>query len=113
MFHIASAGLHYEIVSNALSTLAELGISAQAEDLPELHPADRMEVAMKASICMSFQGGYRDIGTMIWLDPFSSRIQMLRGLRQGLNPNATDCSSWEILNLLVTTQNSMCRQHGQ
>jgi len=91
-----------------LYALAEL-----SKDLPEHHPTDRMEAAftIEASICVCFQGGYRDVGTMsIWSDPFWSRLpKLLRGLPgRGLDlTNATDCSSKSV-DLLVTTQTSMC-----
>jgi len=54
-------------------------------------------IANVVNVCGSFQGGYKDVRTMaIWSDPYCSRLQMLRGLVHGFDPNATDCSSQKI-----------------
>jgi len=91
-----------------LSALAGL-----SKELLEPYPANWMEAAFAIEarlLCVCFQGGYRDVGTMaIWPDPFWSRLQLLRGLPgRGLDlTNATDCSSKSV-DFLVTTQTSMC-----
>ena len=80
-------GLHCKNVIKALCALSILGINA---------PADLMEAAIAnaVNVFSSVQGGYRDVPTMaIWSDPYCSRLQMLRGLGHGLDPNAMDCNS--------------------
>jgi len=97
VFCITSARPPLQHIIKALSASTELGINAQPEDLPELHPADLMKdaIIITASVWTSFQGGYTDVRMMtMWSDTYCSRLQMLRehgmyiirGLGRDLDP---------------------------
>lgn len=89
-------GPHCENVIKALYALAGPAARTRPEDLPELHPADRMEavLAMKAkSMCVFprwVKKRWKFGLTLLY------RLQMLRGLGRGPDPNVTDCSSRKI-----------------
>ena len=80
-----------------LSALAEF-----CKDLLEPYPANWMEAAFAIEarvLCVCFQGGYRDVGTMaIWPDPFWSRLlKLLRGLPgPGLNVQPYQCDGLQL-----------------
>ncbi|KAI5982232.1 P-loop containing nucleoside triphosphate hydrolase protein [Pisolithus albus] len=71
-------------VNKALTSLKELGISAEADDLAKLLPADPLEVALgiMASVRGYFQVAYRRFVDMI---PLAIDYEMVRGLERGLD----------------------------
>lgn len=71
-------------MNKALSSLKELGISAEADDLAKLLPADPLEVALgiMASVRGYFQVAYRRFVDMI---PLAIDYEMVRGLERGLD----------------------------
>ncbi|KAI6160620.1 P-loop containing nucleoside triphosphate hydrolase protein [Pisolithus thermaeus] len=73
-----------ETVNKALSSLNELGISAKADDLTRLLPADPLEVALgiMASVRGYFQVAYKRFVDMV---PLAIDYEMVRGLERGLN----------------------------
>ncbi|KAI6001270.1 P-loop containing nucleoside triphosphate hydrolase protein [Pisolithus albus] len=73
-----------ETVNKALSSLKELGISAEVDDLARLLPSDPLEVALgiMASVRGYFQVAYKRFVDMV---PLAIDYEMVRGMERGLD----------------------------
>ncbi|KAI6010933.1 P-loop containing nucleoside triphosphate hydrolase protein [Pisolithus orientalis] len=78
-----------ETVNKALSSLKELGISTQVDDLARLIPSDPLEVALgiMASVRGYFQVAYKRFVDMV---PLAIDYEMVRGLERGLDEALLD-----------------------
>ncbi|KAI6139724.1 P-loop containing nucleoside triphosphate hydrolase protein [Pisolithus tinctorius] len=78
-----------ETVNKALSSLTELGISTQVDDLTRLLPSDPLEVALgiMASVQGYFQVAYK---RFIDMAPLAIDYEMVRGLERGLHEALLD-----------------------
>ncbi|KAI6010935.1 P-loop containing nucleoside triphosphate hydrolase protein [Pisolithus orientalis] len=78
-----------ETVNKALSSLTELGISTQVDDLTRLLPSDPLEVALgiMASVQGYFQVAYKRFIDMV---PLAIDYEMVRGLERGLHEALLD-----------------------
>ncbi|KAI6014111.1 hypothetical protein PISMIDRAFT_109943 [Pisolithus microcarpus 441] len=73
-----------ETVNKALSSLKELGISVEVDDLARLLPSDPLEVALgiMASVRGYFQVAYKRFVDMV---PLAIDYEMVRGMERGLD----------------------------